>query len=142
MPTYSYRCSACEHDFDQYQAFTDDSLTDCPSCGEPELRKVFSSIGVTFTGSGFYRNDSREAARTSDSAKAKSESGASKSDAPSKSADSAPAKSSAGSSGSSGSGSSGSASLGSGSSSSTSTGSGSSGSGSSASKTGSAASAS
>src|SRR5690554_2164187 len=59
MPTYDYRCTACEHSFEQYQAFTDNTLTDCPSCGKPELRKVFSSIGVTFNGSGFYRTDSR-----------------------------------------------------------------------------------
>lgn len=58
MPTYSYRCTACETAFDVQQAFTDDSLTVCPSCGGA-LRKVFGSVGVTFTGSGFYRNDSR-----------------------------------------------------------------------------------
>ena len=59
MPTYSYRCANCGHEFDQYQSFTDDALTVCPVCGEPQLRKVFNSIGVSFTGSGFYRNDSR-----------------------------------------------------------------------------------
>lgn len=58
MPTYSYRCTECETAFDTYQAFTDASLTDCPTCAG-RLRKVFSSIGVTFNGSGFYRNDSR-----------------------------------------------------------------------------------
>ena len=59
MPTYSYVCSACGHDFDQHQSFTEDSLTVCPACGEPKLRKVFNNIGVSFNGSGFYRNDSR-----------------------------------------------------------------------------------
>jgi putative FmdB family regulatory protein len=61
VPTYSYRCANCGHEFDQYQSFTDDALTVCPTCGEPQLRKVFNSIGVSFTGSGFYRNDSRAA---------------------------------------------------------------------------------
>ena len=59
MPTYSYRCANCDFAFDQYQAFTDESLTVCPNCGQSQLRKVFNSIGVSFTGSGFYRNDSR-----------------------------------------------------------------------------------
>ena len=59
MPTYSYRCANCDYAFDQYQAFTDASLTVCPNCGQSQLRKVFNSIGVSFTGSGFYRNDSR-----------------------------------------------------------------------------------
>ncbi|MFC6357127.1 FmdB family zinc ribbon protein [Luethyella okanaganae] len=58
MPTYSYRCTACDNAFDIYQAFTDDSLTLCEVCGG-KLRKVFNSIGVTFNGSGFYRTDSR-----------------------------------------------------------------------------------
>ncbi len=64
MPTYSYRCTACDHAFDIQQAFTDDSLTQCPHCSK-ELRKVFSSIGVTFQGSGFYRTDSRAEAKAS-----------------------------------------------------------------------------
>ncbi len=60
MPTYSYRCADCSTAFDIQQAFTDDSLTVCPSC-EGRLRKVFSAVGVTFNGSGFYRTDSRAA---------------------------------------------------------------------------------
>ncbi|SMG32550.1 putative regulatory protein, FmdB family [Agreia pratensis] len=58
MPTYSYRCTECTNAFDIHQAFTDDSLTVCPVC-TGKLRKVFSAVGVTFNGSGFYRNDSR-----------------------------------------------------------------------------------
>ncbi|MGV8896340.1 MAG: FmdB family zinc ribbon protein [Rhodoglobus sp.] len=58
MPTYSYRCTECERAFDIVQAFTDDTLTVCPTCGG-KLRKVFSPVGVSFNGSGFYRTDSR-----------------------------------------------------------------------------------
>ena len=58
MPTYSYRCRACDEAFDIQQAFTDDTLTVCPSCGG-ELRKLFTAVGVSFSGSGFYRTDSR-----------------------------------------------------------------------------------
>jgi len=58
VPTYSYRCTECDTAFDIQQAFTDNTLTECPTCGG-KLRKVYSSIGVSFTGSGFYRNDSR-----------------------------------------------------------------------------------
>jgi len=58
VPTYSYRCTECDTAFDIQQAFTDNTLTECPACGG-KLRKVYSSIGVSFTGSGFYRNDSR-----------------------------------------------------------------------------------
>ena len=65
MPTYQYACteSACGHRFDAVQSFSDDPLTACPVC-EGRLRKVFSSVGVVFKGSGFYRTDSREAPKT------------------------------------------------------------------------------
>ncbi|MEK8227785.1 FmdB family zinc ribbon protein [Oerskovia sp. M15] len=64
MPTYAYTCTACGHAFDIHQAFTDDALTVCPECSG-RLRKVFSSVGVTFKGSGFYRNDSRSSKSSS-----------------------------------------------------------------------------
>lgn len=66
MPTYSYRCTECDNAFDIHQAFTEDSLTVCPACGGA-LRKVFSAVGVTFNGSGFYRTDSRSGSSSSDS---------------------------------------------------------------------------
>ena len=59
MPTYSYRCTECDNAFDIHQSFTDKTLTECPVCGG-KLRKVFSPVGVTFKGSGFYRTDSRK----------------------------------------------------------------------------------
>jgi len=66
MPTYSYRCTECANAFDIHQAFTDDTLTVCPTCGGV-LRKVFSPVGVTFSGSGFYRTDSRAKPSSGDS---------------------------------------------------------------------------
>lgn len=64
MPTYSYRCTECGNAFDIQQAFTDDSLTECPTC-DGRLRKLFSAVGVTFNGSGFYRTDSRSGSSSS-----------------------------------------------------------------------------
>ena len=64
MPTYSYKYLDSDETFDVYQAFTDSDLTVGPD-GRP-VRKVFSPIGVSFTGSGFYRNDSRSENKTSD----------------------------------------------------------------------------
>ena len=58
MPTYSYRCRECGVEFDIQQDFSDDALTQCPQC-KGSLRKLFSAVGVTFQGSGFYRTDSR-----------------------------------------------------------------------------------
>jgi putative FmdB family regulatory protein len=58
MPTYEYQCKDCGNDLEVVQAFTDDALTECPSCGGP-LKKKFGSVGISFKGSGFYKNDSR-----------------------------------------------------------------------------------
>ena len=32
MPTYEYECDACGHDFEQFQYFSEEPLTKCPSC--------------------------------------------------------------------------------------------------------------
>lgn len=58
MPTYQYACTRCGHGFEAVQSFTDSALTECPEC-QGRLRKVFSSVGIVFKGSGFYRTDSR-----------------------------------------------------------------------------------
>ena len=66
MPTYSYKYLDSDETFDVYQSFTESDLTVAPD-GRP-VRKVFSPIGVSFSGSGFYRNDSRSENKTSDAA--------------------------------------------------------------------------
>jgi putative FmdB family regulatory protein len=70
VPTYSYACTECGNRFDVVQAFTDDALTTCEQCSG-RLRKLFNSVGVVFKGSGFYRTDSREAAKSSTNGSAK-----------------------------------------------------------------------
>jgi putative FmdB family regulatory protein len=79
VPTYEYRCKDCEHTFDVVQAFTDDALTECPSCGGT-LRKVFGNVGITFKGSGFYKTDSRSSSNGKKTDAAKSNGDASKSE--------------------------------------------------------------
>jgi putative FmdB family regulatory protein len=64
VPTYSYACTECGDRFDAVQAFSDDALTTCSKCSG-RLRKLFGSVGVVFKGSGFYRTDSREPAKSS-----------------------------------------------------------------------------
>jgi putative FmdB family regulatory protein len=61
VPTYQYACTSCGHQLEAVQSFTDAPLTECPECAG-RLRKLFSSVGIVFKGSGFYRNDSRAAA--------------------------------------------------------------------------------
>jgi putative FmdB family regulatory protein len=97
VPTYSYACTECGNRFDAVQAFTDDSLTTCTKC-EGKLRKLFNSVGVVFKGSGFYRTDSREAAKSASNGSAKSSAnGSEKSASSEKSAEKSSASSSSGS---------------------------------------------
>jgi len=64
VPTYSYACTECGDRFDAVQAFSDSALTTCAKCNG-RLRKLFGNVGVVFKGSGFYRTDSRESAKSS-----------------------------------------------------------------------------
>ncbi|QTZ92424.1 FmdB family zinc ribbon protein [Streptomyces auratus] len=104
MPTYQYQCTECGEGLEAVQKFSDDALTECPSCNG-RLKKVFSAVGIVFKGSGFYRNDSRGSSSSSSPAKTPAASGAaSSSDSSSSSSGSsetkaaAPAASSSGSS--------------------------------------------
>ena len=65
MPTYQYACTECGHAFEQFQRFSEDSLTECPECSG-RLRKLFNAVGVVFKGSGFYRTDSRASTGSSE----------------------------------------------------------------------------
>jgi putative FmdB family regulatory protein len=110
MPTYQYACTECGHSFEQFQSFSEDTLTVCPVC-EGKLRKLFNAVGVVFKGSGFYRTDSRSASSSATPASSSSSGGSSDSSASSSgSSGSSSSSSSSGSSGSSGSSSSGSSS--------------------------------
>ncbi|MEU2428083.1 FmdB family zinc ribbon protein [Streptomyces sp. NPDC007861] len=107
MPTYQYQCTACGEGLEAVQKFTDDALTECPSC-QGRLKKVFSAVGIVFKGSGFYRNDSRGSSSSSSAASSSASSSSSPAPGVKSSSDSKPAASSSsnGSNGSGGSGSS------------------------------------
>jgi putative FmdB family regulatory protein len=96
VPTYQYQCTECGEGLEAVQKFTDDALTECPSCNG-RLKKVFSAVGIVFKGSGFYRNDSRGSSSSSSPASSKSSTSSSDSKAAS-STSSSDAKSSSGSS--------------------------------------------
>lgn len=60
MPTYEYECAGCGHNFDAFQSMSEDPLKECPSCGQPSLKRlVGGGIGIIFKGSGFYATDSK-----------------------------------------------------------------------------------
>ena len=62
MPTYVYKFIDTGETIEVQQAFTDDALTHAehPATGKQlQVKKVFTPVGVTFRGGGFYKTDSR-----------------------------------------------------------------------------------
>ncbi len=60
MPTYDYRCEACQHEWELFQSITADPEKKCPDCGKKKARRVIGpGAGILFKGSGFYETDYR-----------------------------------------------------------------------------------
>jgi putative FmdB family regulatory protein len=59
MPTYEYRCTACQHDFEKFQRMSEAPRAECPECGAEAQRRLSGGAGLLFKGSGFYITDYR-----------------------------------------------------------------------------------
>lgn len=62
MPTYVYKFTETGETIEVQQSFQDDTLTEYahPDSGVVmAVKKVFQPVGVTFKGSGFFKNDNR-----------------------------------------------------------------------------------
>ncbi|MGB7877923.1 MAG: FmdB family transcriptional regulator [Ilumatobacteraceae bacterium] len=62
MPTYVYKFVDTGETIEVQQGFHDDNLTEIahPDTGEVlPVKKVFTPVGVTFKGSGFFKTDNR-----------------------------------------------------------------------------------
>ena len=57
MPTYSYRCKDCGHEYEAFQSMTEDAHTVCPECNGTVQRLIGAGAGILFKGSGFYVTD-------------------------------------------------------------------------------------
>ena len=56
MPIYEYQCDACSYRFEVKQSIKDAALTTCERCGK-SVRRLISSPGIMFKGSGWYVTD-------------------------------------------------------------------------------------
>ncbi len=60
MPTYDYRCHACDHELEIFQSMSESPKRKCPACGRLKLRRqIGTGAGIIFKGSGFYQTDYR-----------------------------------------------------------------------------------
>jgi putative FmdB family regulatory protein len=98
MPTYHYRCTKCEHEFELFHGIKDETTRRCPRCNSKAKRVPAGGAGLLFKGSGFYITDYRSKGYKE---KAKQEKGGGKDSGGGK--ESGGAKESGGSKGSSGS---------------------------------------
>ncbi len=64
MPIYCYKCFDCNHYEEIKQSMSDEPLTDCPECGGNNYKRVITSVGVIFKGSGFHINDYKSSCKT------------------------------------------------------------------------------
>ena len=60
MPTYEYRCNACDNKWDEFQSMTSAPTKKCPKCKKVKAERIISAGGgIIFKGSGFYQTDYR-----------------------------------------------------------------------------------
>ena len=62
MPIYEYRCTECNHEYEQRRSMADmDELSDCPECstttGERQVSMSFAVVGVSRGGGDFDLGD-------------------------------------------------------------------------------------
>lgn len=70
MPTYDYKCTACDHTWELFQSIKAEPEKKCPECGKKKAQRLIGAgAGLIFKGSGFYITDYRSKSY-SDAAKA------------------------------------------------------------------------
>jgi predicted nucleic acid-binding Zn ribbon protein len=75
MPTYVYKFVDTGETIEVQQSFDEPTLTEAPhpAGGQPRpVKKVFTPVGITFKGNGFYKTDSRGSKNGSSSSSSKS----------------------------------------------------------------------
>ncbi|MDE0426836.1 zinc ribbon domain-containing protein [Candidatus Poribacteria bacterium] len=73
MPTYEYKCLACDNQFERFQGITAPPLEECPECHGKVKRLIGAGAGLIFKGSGFYITDYRSEGYKESAKKDKSE---------------------------------------------------------------------
>ena len=91
MPTYVYKFIDTGETIEVQQAFTDEALTEAVHPSDGTLRpvkKVFTPVGITFKGGGFYKTDNSKSGGSASSTSTSAATTSSTSDSSSSSASS------------------------------------------------------
>ena len=57
MPIYAFECAACSHGFDRLQKLSDPDPTQCPECGQEQVRRRLTAPQFRLAGGGWYETD-------------------------------------------------------------------------------------
>jgi putative FmdB family regulatory protein len=83
MPTYEYRCHACDNKWEEFQSIKAEPTKKCPKCKKAKAERIISAGGgILFKGTGFYQTDYRSESykKGADAAKKASEGSSGSSD--------------------------------------------------------------
>ncbi len=69
MPTYTYRCIDCGHQYEKLQKITAEPDKQCPICNGEVERLIGGGIGIVFKGSGFYVTDYKKSSNSNNGSK-------------------------------------------------------------------------
>jgi putative FmdB family regulatory protein len=54
MPIYEYECSACGHQFEEWQKMSDSPVRTCPKCKKKKVERLISQTAFQLKGGGWY----------------------------------------------------------------------------------------
>ncbi|MCU0690183.1 MAG: zinc ribbon domain-containing protein [Polyangiaceae bacterium] len=66
MPTYEYKCSACNHEWEAEQRIVEAPLDTCPACREKTARRLISGASFILKGGGWYADLYSSASKKND----------------------------------------------------------------------------
>ena len=75
MPIYEYQCGECGALHEALQKISDEPLKDCPTCGQPALKKKVSAAAFRLKGGGWYETDFKSGNKKNLAGDSKSEGG-------------------------------------------------------------------
>ena len=55
MPTYEYICNSCGNRFERLLKMTDETVQNCPECGEEAQRLMSAGIGILVHGKSHFK---------------------------------------------------------------------------------------
>ncbi len=61
MPTYRYKCDACNQECEVEQKISEQPLTECPKCHKGACKRIpAKDVSIQFKGTGFYKTDYKD----------------------------------------------------------------------------------